>query len=124
MVILGTCKYMKLHESIRRILKEDRKHLYIDRISKLIVDDTIIDVWYNFRTRRGDGTINYPFFKVPNDINSYGELYSPLMILPSMFSDYCQHTYGLNREETKIVWQRYREIMIEKIENILKRFNK
>ena len=116
---------MVLKESIIRILNEDNVERYYNYIVNDLVRDTEIDAWYNFRTRRGDGTINYPFFESSDfHINVYDESYSPLMMLPSIFSDYCQHTYGLDRKETRIIWKRYSEIMINKIEDILRRLSR
>jgi len=104
---------------------EDNLERYYNYVVNHLVESTKIDAWRNFRTRRGDGTISYPFFKSSDyHINAYDEYYSPLMFLPSMFSDYCQHWYGLERKETRIVWERYSKIMIKKIEDILKRLSR
>ena len=104
---------------------EDNVERYYNYIVNDIVRDTEIDAWHNFRTRRGDGTINYPFFESSDfHINAYDEAYSPLMFLPSLFSDYCQHMYGLDRKETRIIWERYSEIMLKKIEDILRRLSR
>ena len=115
---------MNLQENIRRILREDTLDRYYNYIVNHLVKSTKIDAWSNFRTRRGDGTISYPFFNSPSDIKHYRRDTSPLMFLPSMFSDYCQHMYGLERKETRIVWERYKEIMLDKIEDILKRLSR
>jgi len=114
-----------MKSTIRKILREDTLDRYYNYIVNHLVKSTKIDAWHNFRTRRGDGTINYPFFESSDfHINLYDESYSPLMMLPSIFSDYCQHMYGLERKETRIVWERYREIMINKIEDILRRLSR
>ena len=104
---------------------EDNLERYYNYVVNHLVKSTKIDAWRNFRTRQGDGTISYPFFKSSDfHINAYDEDYSPLMFLPSSFSDYCQHWYGLDRKETRIVWERYSKIMIKKIEDILKRLSR
>ena len=113
-----------MKSTIRKILREDTLDRYYNYIVNHLVKSTKIDAWSNFRTRQGDGTISYPFFNSPNDIKYYSSVTSPLMFLPSTFSDYCQHMYGLERKETRIVWERYREIMLEKIEDILKRLSR
>ena len=110
---------------IRRILREEKLDRYYNYIVNHLVKSTKIDAWRNFRTGRGDGTISYPFFNYGGShINAYDDYNSPLMFLPSLFSDYCQHIYGLERKETRIVWERYKEIMLDKIEDILKRLSR
>ena len=37
--------------------------------------------------------------------------------LPTTFSTHCREVYGLNKEETRYVWNEYREIVKDKIKN-------
>ncbi len=37
--------------------------------------------------------------------------------LPNSFTKYCKNTFGLTDDEIKYVWNQYRKILINKIEN-------
>jgi len=87
---------------------KDRQKIFLDRVVKLIVDDTGIDY--------DKGSIYYPFFRY--------DLYSPLsvfysLLLPRLpdFTNYCKERYGLTDEEIKYVWDQYKTFIKDKISN-------
>lgn len=122
--------YDRYLEEVIRILKEKLRQEPLnesenkkERFLKFVVDDLVentkIVAWINFHTRSLNGIVNFPFFDSNDfDIEYYDKVYSPLVMLPSLFSDYCVNNYGLHRYETKVVWEKYRTIIKDKIENI------
>ena len=42
---------------------------------------------------------------------------SSLLSTLSLFSNHCEDIYGLNGQETKYVWEEYKRIIIDEIEN-------
>ena len=105
-------KYRKLLDFKMRGMmineSDDKKQKYLDKILKWFVDDTIIDY--------GTGVILYPFSPI-------GPTGKPL---PSFIDDLknklswgmssdvqitCRDTYGLNYDETKYIWDKYKTII-------------
>ena len=87
---------------------DDKRQKYLDKILKWFVDDTMIDY--------GTGVIVYPFSPI-------GPTGKPL---PSFIDDLknklswgmssdvqitCRDTYGLNYDETKYIWDKYKTII-------------
>ena len=50
----------------------------------------------------------FELFSSFNDSDSY---------VFTFFSDHCEDVYGLNKKETEYVWEEYKQIIIDKIEN-------
>jgi hypothetical protein len=95
-------KYNSLNES------EDRKQKYLDKILKWFVDDTII----NYKT----GIIYYPFSSIGPTGNRLPSFFDNIknklsMTYPSDIHIYCRDTYGLTRDETKYIWDKYKKII-------------
>jgi len=60
-----------------------------------------------------------PTRSLPNFLPTY-LLYFPTSIfypLPTFFYLHCRDVYGLNNEESKYVWEEYKQIIIDKIKN-------
>jgi hypothetical protein len=87
---------------------EDNKKIYLDKILKWFVDDTII--------RYETGVIIYPFSPIgPNGkpLPSFiDDLKNKLSWgMPSDVQITCRDTYGLNYDETKYIWDNYKTII-------------
>ena len=80
---------------------------YLDKVIGSLVRGTRIDY--------DEEEIEYPFLSsyLPSDFPSYLYLSSH----PFVFSEYCKNIYGLNEEEMEYVWEEYKKILIDKIEN-------
>jgi len=97
---------------------KDRQKIFLDRVVKLIVDDT--GIYYDRKEINFPYIINYnsslPYNKLIHTSFSLFPLvpYSPFSFL---FSDYCKNTFGLTKEEIKYVWDEYISIINDKIKN-------
>ena len=87
---------------------EDNKKIYLDKIIKWFVDDTVI--------RYETGVILYPFSPIgpmgkplPSFIDDLKNKLSWGM--PSDIQINCRDTYGLNYDETKYIWDNYKTII-------------
>jgi len=80
----------------------DKKFLH--RVLDQIVSETTID--YDERT------IFLPFSFSPFSYSCYS---LQLLLLFSPFSKHCKNIYGLNEDEINYVWDKYREIIKDKI---------
>ena len=80
---------------------------FLDKVIDQIVSETIID-W-------DEGMVNVPFhpFFIGPHLLSHNPFHFPF---PS-FTKHCNEVYGLNIEETEYVWEEYRRIIKDKIEN-------
>lgn len=83
---------------------KDRQKIFLDKVVKLLVDDTRIDY--------DKGTVQYPFFR--------HDLYSSLTPTfppspPVFFSNYSKERYGLTDEEIDYVWDQYKTFIKDKI---------
>ena len=90
---------------------------FLDKVLDQIVSETKIDY--------DQGIIHFPFplhFSVPS-LSSF--LFSPLFFppflslpfFPRFFFKHCRDVYGLNNEESKYVWEEYKQIIIDIIKN-------
>ena len=87
---------------------KDRQRLFLDKVTKILVEDTIID--YDRKE------IYFPFFPPSYSFTSPPPSSLPLSSLPSL-SSYCKYNYGLTEEETDYVWKIYKDIIIGKLNN-------
>lgn len=85
-----------------------RQKLFLEKIVKLLVDDTVID-YYN-------GEMYFNFLPTPS-LRGPFRFNSPLFFLRSFFSKYCINTFGLNEEEINYVWGEYRVKLRNKTES-------
>ena len=79
---------------------------FLDKVVDHIVSETKID--YDERT------IFLPFSFSPFSYSCYS---LQLLLLFSPFSKHCKEVYGLNKQEIEYVWEEYREIIKDKINN-------
>jgi len=98
----------KVHERNSINESDDRKQKYLDKILKWFVDDTII----NYKTQ----IIYYPFSSIGPTGNRLPSFFDNIknklsMTYPSDIHIYCRDTYGLNRDETKYIWDKYKKII-------------
>jgi len=82
---------------------ENKIKRYLDRVLMELVNGTILD----YENKK----IHYPF-----ETSFPLSPFFPLYLLPS-FSKYCKNTFGLTEEEIKYVWEIYKGIILDKIEN-------
>ena len=96
---------------------------YIDKVIGSLVRGTRIDY--------DNDKIHYPFLSSPNvllfssSFSSFSFFFSSYFSAPSFplstfftsFTKYCKNTFGLTEEEMEYVWNQYRKILINKIEN-------
>jgi len=95
---------------------KDRQKIFLNKVTKLLVDDTILDY--------DEGDIHFLhlpklFLPLLTLLNfHYLSSHSPLnhSIFYS-FSKYCKDNYGLNDGETEYVWDQYKSIIRNKINN-------
>lgn len=87
---------------------KDREKIYLGKIIKLIVDSTIIDYEYE--------QVSIPFRIHPISLTS--AQHSSYSLGTSInFSQYCRDHFGLTDEETDFVWNGYKNIIKDKINN-------
>ena len=79
---------------------------FLDKVVDQIVSETTIDY-----DRKVIGT---PLHFIPFDFFSPSFTSS---IYPLIFSKHCRDVYGLNKQEIEYVWEEYRNIIKDKIEN-------
>ena len=88
----------------------DRKDDYLNKIVEFLVTDTMVNqknkVWYPPFYRLS--SLSYDFF-----FNEYrGGDY------PASFSNYTKDMYGLSDDDKKYVWDRYKNIILDKFHNV------
>ena len=90
---------------------DDKK--YLDKVLDYIISRTKIDYDNNL--------ISTPFFlPPPSSFSFFISFFSSLSIhsslyFPSFFSDYCKRFYGLTEDEIEYVWEEYKKIILDKI---------
>ena len=87
---------------------------FLDKVVDMIVSETRID------PTGVEGRMYTPFTSYLTSLTVFvlfSSLYSSSKYLFTFFSDHCEDVYGLNKEETEYVWEEYKEIIIDKIEN-------
>ena len=91
----------------------DRKNEYLDKVVEYLVDDTIIDY--------GRKMISYPSLSF--SFSFFYVLHSPPYLPPSSlpisspFSKFIKGNYGLTNDEIDYVWEEYKNIINDKINN-------
>ena len=77
---------------------------YLDKVLNRIIGETEFDNMYNV-TKPVMFSINYYIVK-----GSHLPIWQ--QPLPAAFVEHCQNIYGLNKEETEIVWGEYKKFII------------
>ena len=99
---------------------KDRQKIFLDRVVKILVDDTRIDY--------DEGEIRFPFLPYTIDvILNPVFLRDPDFPFPNTLSNtrlshirlshYCKNTYGLTEDESDFVWKEYKDSIRDKIKN-------
>ena len=87
----------------------DKVDKYLDKVVGFLVKGTTIDY--------DSEEISYPFFFLPDG----RVLFFPISVFPSRlppaFSTYVRDNYGLTEEEIDYVWNEYKKVIKNKIEN-------
>ena len=83
---------------------------FLNKVTEQIISETRID--YNELSP----TLYTPFF-FPPLLTSLINILTPPRFLFSSFTKHCVEVYGLNDDEVGYVWDRYRYIIKNKIEN-------
>jgi hypothetical protein len=84
----------------------DKVDKYLDKVVDILVKGTMID----FNSRE----ISYPFVSPPTSFFLSIPLPTPLSHL---FSNYVRDNYGLTENEKDYVWNEYKKVIKNKIEN-------
>ena len=87
------------------IKEMDKK--YLNKVLDQIVSETIID--------HDEEMLYTPFSYHIGFFSSF--LYLSPLFPPHYFSHHCKEVYGLNEDEVKYIWKKYKEIIKDKIEN-------
>ena len=95
-----------INESTGRISRED----YVDKILDILVEDTILD----FKQLK----LHFPFTLSPSLPLRFHPSFFSSLISTSLFSKYCKDNYGLTDEEIDYVWNEYKNIILDKINNM------
>ena len=80
---------------------------FLDKVLDQLVSETKIDY-------RGRGKIFTPFFPNPSTHHTLSFHFSTYR---SHFTKHCNEVYGLNIEEIEYVWEEYKEIIKDKLNN-------
>tara|TARA_R110001606_G_scaffold356433_1_gene507778 strand:- start:1038 stop:1310 length:273 start_codon:yes stop_codon:yes gene_type:complete len=84
---------------------------FLDKVVNQIVNETMIDY-------RGKGKIftpfSLPFYLFLPFYPSFSSISSSYR---SNFFNHCKEVYGLNEQEIEYVWEEYKQIIIDKINN-------
>mgnify|MGYP003657768742 FL=1 len=84
---------------------------FLDKVVDQIVSETMIDY-------RGKGKIftpfSLPFYLFLPFYPSFSSISSSYR---SNFFNHCKEVYGLNEQEIEYVWEEYKQIIIDKINN-------
>ena len=87
---------------------------FLDKVVDQIVSETRID--YNTQEGDDEGRIYTPFQK-PFFFSSTLFSLTFIMVSFNTFYRHCEEIYGLNYDETEYVWEEYKEIIRDKVNN-------
>ena len=95
-----------INESTSKISRED----YVDKILNYLVEDTIID----FK----EDEIRFPFSPTLQYFHPLSSPFSLFNHLILFFSKYCKYNYDLTENEMDYVWNEYKNIIWDKINEV------
>ena len=81
---------------------------YLDKVVDQILSETIIDY---------DKEKLHTPFRLLSSVSLFFFSYLSPLFPPHYFTHHCKEIYGLNEDEVKYVWKKYKEIIKDKIEN-------
>jgi len=87
---------------------KDNQKIYLDKVIEFIVRDTKID--YEGKVMK------FPFFRFYHQYLFTTHIKSTLNNT-SYFKNYCKDVYGLTDQEIEYVWNQYKDIILDRIEN-------
>jgi hypothetical protein len=93
---------------------------YLDKVIEFLVSDTIIKEGGNiiFITTFTTTSPMFSSLYTPEFFNTSSNPYSNEVGYTSVFAKYVKNIYGLTDQETKYVWEEYRNIILDKIGKI------
>jgi hypothetical protein len=83
---------------------------FLNKVLNQIVSETMVDYEWGLRV------IQIPFFSRPILSASFFSL-SSSDLFPRLFSYHCKNVYSLNEQEIEYVWNEYKHIIKDKINN-------
>jgi len=83
---------------------------YIDKVIDHLVRSTKID--YDNNLISPTFFSSFTFFLLSSSVS-----FTSRIFLKNSFSSYCENTYGLTEDEIKYVWNEYKDIIKDKLEN-------
>jgi hypothetical protein len=88
-------------------------------MDKRFLNKVVGQLVYETRINYEKGRIQFPFFSFPPSFPCPSPSLSSLLIQPFSlsFNNHCREVYGLNYDEVKYVWNNYRDIVKDKIDN-------
>ena len=98
----------------------DNQKIYLDKVVGFLVRDTRIDDYYIYQDEPPPPTIQFPFppyfldYFPPSPSRLLSDSY---FLRYTSFSNYCKDVYGLTNQEIRYVWDQYKDIITDKIEN-------
>ena len=81
---------------------------FLDKVLDQIVSETEIDY--------EKGIIHFPFINRSLFASSFNPPFFPSSLSLHLFK-HCRDVYGLNNEESKYVWEEYKQIIKDKLKN-------
>ena len=91
---------------------ENKQKNYLDKVVGFLVRDTRIDY------EKEEIQFPFPYYRsISLRYSSLSFSSFPLPQFPSPFPKYCKNVYGLTNQEIGYVWDQYKDIITDKIEN-------
>jgi len=93
---------------------------FLDKVVDQILSETRIDYEYmggSYEYMGGRIFIPFHLHSLPLPPVSFSFFLKSFSNYFPHFSEHCKSVYGLNKEETKYVWNEYRDIIKDKINN-------
>jgi hypothetical protein len=92
---------------------EDKQKKYLDKVIELLVKNTVIDF--------DRGLVSFPFINTRSlyqtNIGFFHSDSTEYILFFNLFSKYTKDTYGLSKDEVYYVWNKYRHIILDKLDN-------
>jgi hypothetical protein len=88
----------------------DRREIYLDRVVKYLVEDTIIDYKNNY--------VIFPFYSMDLtnvSLKLYRTILNTSPVCTRNFFNYCRYNYGLTENEIEYVWNKYKDIILHRL---------
>ncbi len=86
------------------------RDVYLDKVIKYLVEDTIIDYKNNY--------VIFPFYSMDLtnvSLKLYRTILNTSPVCTRNFFNYCRYNYGLTENEIEYVWNKYKDIILHKL---------